>query len=109
MTPKDKSFLQLHWLEQPVSLDITEAAPDRMSSTTLHIFTRGMWALPDWGTCLHSVPHRSGCQLLLGLRKRSLVSGKATLVAAGFQEQLFPKLVPSEQELVALGSPAALV
>lgn len=66
MTPKDKSFLLLHWLEQPVSLDIAEAAPDRMSSTTLHISARGMWALSAWGACLHSVPHGSRCQLLSG-------------------------------------------
>lgn len=52
VTPKDKSFLQLHWLEQPVSLDIAGAAPDRMSSTTLHVFARGVWALPAWRTSI---------------------------------------------------------
>lgn len=83
MTPKDKSFLQLHWLEQAGSLDIAGVAPARMSSTTLHIFARGMWALPAWGTCLHRVCHMGvSASYYQGLRKRSLISGKATLVAA---------------------------
>ncbi|XP_066047223.1 inactive heparanase-2 isoform X3 [Chamaea fasciata] len=91
----DQNFnpLPLHWLEQPVSLDIAETAPDRMSSTTLHIFARGMWTLPGWGTCLHRVCHMGvGASCCQGLRKRSLISGKATQVAAklSFKCSYFP-------------------
>lgn len=94
VTPKDKSFLQLHWLEQPVSLDIAGAAPDDVQHHTARL-CKGCVGTASLGN-LHC------CR---GLRKRSLIVEKPPCCSqTGFQEQLFSKLVPFEQELVAAGA-----
>lgn len=52
------------------------------------------------------VPHGSGCQLLSGAEEQVTDQWKSHpgCSQAGFQEQLFPKLVPFEQEVVAAGA-----